>query len=247
MIAALALSASSPAVAGSLAFNDPDTGLRIDAPMGKAAVCFLKPVELGSPEGCEGLDVGAIATRVPARASFLTLIRQEDWTFSIALMNQPKPAGRMSREQAREYIRGAKHAAAGFTFESDEPHFEVINGLPVFSYAAVSSNREGFDAMLQYVVPGDQSISTFNFASDSEHLPVMKRLAREFMNGVSRPGLASAGSWVEGVQAPDRYYEMGRAFGALIGNLVVLGLICAGAVLIYRSFRRRGRKAPPGP
>lgn len=245
------LGSLSQAVAGSLTFDDRGSGLRIDSHIEGAGVCFLKPVELASPADCEGLDVEAAAGRVPAQASFLAIVRQGGWDFSIALMDQPRPRGSISKAQARDFVRGAKRTATGFAFESDEPDFEVINRLRVFSYAAVSSDRNlPFNAMLQYVVIGEQTISIFSFSSDAQHLPALKGQARQFMKAVTKPGAAGASAWSEGSEAPspnDRYYEAGKAFGELLGNVLILVAICAGAVLIFRSFRRRGPGATRGP
>lgn len=244
-IAVLVLGSFSRAVAGSLTLNDAASGLRIDSHLDGATVCVLKPVELTRPADCEGVDLDAVAGRVPPQAALMALVTQGDWTFSVALMNQPRPSGPLSKTKARDFLRGARRSATGFKFESEEPDFDVINRLRVFSYTAVS-NDPGlpFNAMVQYVVVGERSISAFSFASDVEHLGALKRHARDFMNAVTKPGAASTPSWSDGGEdssAGDPYYEAGKAFGALLANVLLLAGICAGAVLIYRSFRRRGR------
>jgi hypothetical protein len=121
-------------------FRDPATGLAIDIAVPGAAVCFLRPESLRRDGGdCKGLNLGATGA-LEASVSLFAFVRFPDWWFSITGYPYPKLAGPMTRQAAREVIKGWVENGAGRS-RTERPASFCAGAAEAFSGARKKTAR----------------------------------------------------------------------------------------------------------
>jgi hypothetical protein len=239
-VSLLSLALLLPASAKATVFHDEATGLTLYLTVPGATLCFARPAPLREerPE-CKELDVAA-AQKLEPSTSLFALVRFAEWAFAINGSRLPKDFhGPISRLDGRDFVRGWTAQGRGFTAE--EPEFLLVNGLQVMRFVSRSPAAQPPIEFLNYLLVGERGLMTVSFLTDEEHLARVKVVAQAVMASADMPHAEAPLAWTNPAsELPG--YRIGVLAMQIAFQLGILTLLCAGAILLFRFFRRRAKR-----
>jgi hypothetical protein len=241
---ALFLVAATPALAAAPVYRAPEDGFAL--PLGSEEaeqVCVVRPAALRDAAACEGIDIAALEAALPAQSVAFSILRFEDSAAFLQVVRLPQTARHLDEGGMRDFMKGIKKASAqrfpGATQRGLTPgaEFDPIStqaGRTVYGFVQElpAGSNGGNDRILSYVALSGERLYSVLVETPAGSLDSMAPLVRQLV------------TQMELAPAPDPSYELGYAFGRLVGMLVFLGVAFT---LVRRWRRNRAARAVPPP